>query len=392
MSPMNESWRTWAEGVLEGRAEQDLLRRRDVLDVSRRGERTELSGHNLTLFSSNDYLGLSSHPAVVEALCAAARKRGLGLRASPLVCGHTRDHEALEEDLARLKKTSAALLFSSGFAANLATISVLGSPDTEFFSDRLNHASLIDGTRLGRRLGATVSIYEHADAGHLEDLLKASNATRKVVITDGVFSMDGDLAPLPEIVELKNKYGFLLVVDDAHGTLVLGETGAGAAESLGLAHDAIDIHIGTLSKAFGAHGGFICTSRAMRDVILNRGRSYVYSTALPTPVVCAARASLEVFRTEPAHRRRLDEHRSAVSTHLGCDVQSAIVPILLGTEKRALDASNLLLQNGIHVSAIRPPTVPAGTSRLRIALNARHHPSQVDNLLQLLDSIVVEPA
>jgi 8-amino-7-oxononanoate synthase len=381
-----DPWGPWLRGALDGLAERDLLRRLRPLRADS-AVHVELGGRELTLFSSNDYLGLSAHPEVRGTVAEAARLRGNGPRGSPLVCGYTESHRALERELAELKGTEEALLFPTGFAANLAVLSALGGDGVTIFSDELNHASIIDGCRLARRRGAGLEVYPHADVEALDDRLAASGARRKLVVTDTVFSMDGDLAPLEELVAVKERHGAMLMVDEAHATLVFGETGAGVAEQVGVS-DRIEIQMGTLSKAVGALGGFVATSGKMKSWVLNRGRAYVYSTAPPVPVAEGARAGLRVGREEPSIRRRLWARVDQLGRRLGRDLPSPVVPVVLGDERRALAAAGALLERGFHVVAIRPPTVPPGTSRLRIALSAGHAESDVEALADALEEVL----
>ena len=337
----------------------------------------------VTLFSGNDYLGLSAHPKVRKAAATASEQFGMGPRGSALICGYTDAHEALEYDLAKLKGTEAALLTPTGFAANTSAIGTLGDDQTAIFSDTLNHASLIDGCQMAKRLGATVTRYRHADAAHLESLLADCTRPRKVILTDSLFSMDGDLAPLQDLAELRDRYDALLIVDEAHGTLVFGQNGGGVAEHFGVT-DRVDIHIGTLSKAIGAMGGFIACSKQWRDLILNKGRAQIFSTALPVPVVVAARTAIRVAQDEPALRQKLWQHVALVSQSCGLPDTSPIFSLPLGDEGSAMQESARLLQAGLHVTAIRPPTVPAGTSRLRLTVSAAHTASDIQRLTQVL--------
>lgn len=378
-------WNEWLGGAIDTLAERDLLRElRPIEPVDAVHVRSR--GRELTLFSSNDYLGLSHHPKVRRAVAEAAENGGMGPRGSALVCGYTEAHAALERELAELKEAEEALLFPTGFAANMAVISSLAGPEVAIFSDALNHASIIDGCRLARRRGATLNVYPHADMAALADQLAASDAARKLIVTDSVFSMDGDLAPLDELVRLKQAHDALLVVDEAHATLVFGESGGGVAEHFGVA-DAVDVHVGTLSKAVGALGGFAASSAEMRQWILNRGRAFVFSTAQPVPVVEAARQAVRVAVASPEIRRRLWRRVEQLGERLGRTLTSPIVPVVLGEESRALAASEKLLEKGFHVIAIRPPTVPPGTSRLRVALSAAHTAEDVDQLADILEEL-----
>lgn len=351
------SWDEWLAQGLRERQDAGLLRRTSVLDwpIER-------------IFSSNDYLGLSHHPDVRTAMSDAALQCGAGPRASALVAGYTDVHAELERRLAALKKTEAALLFPSGYAANVSILRALGQPGDGLavFADALNHASLIDGCDLLRRRRAQIHVYRHDDVAHLEDLLRASGASRKVVVTDGVFSMDGDVAPLAKIRALCDVYGALLVVDDAHGTLVYGESGAGVAE---LHNVRVDLLIGTLSKAVGQLGGFVACSAEWRAFLLNFARGFVYSTALPVPVVAGAIEALRVAR-DGTLRAALWSRISLFSEESGHALDGPIVSVIYGTPHDALNAAEALCKAGYHVIAIRPPTVPEGTSRLRIALSS----------------------
>ena len=345
----------------------------------------ERPDHKVVLFSSNDYLGLSSHPRVVHRTMEATQRFGLGPRGSPLVCGYTHLHEELESKLANLCRTQAALLFPTGYAANTATLTALvglgglsrGGRSCDIYSDALNHASIIDGCRLAQRYGARVHVYRHRDMDHLEALLQAGKAAHRLIVTDGVFSMDGTLAPLTALGDLKRRYGALLACDEAHATLVYDRLDGA---------DEVDVHIGTLSKAVGAMGGFAAVTREMREVILNAGRPLVFSTALPMPLVAAALASLELVAEEPGIRESLWARVRQLGEGLGKTLSAPIAPIILGDDQRAMRISSELLELGYHVPGIRPPTVPPGTARLRIALSAAHTQDDVAGLLHALAS------
>ena len=266
----------WVDAALEA-IEARGRTRSLVAVVPRSATEVEVGGRRVRLFSSNDYLGLSCHPAVREAAAAAASERGMGPRGAALVCGYTDLHEALEGELAELKETEASLLFPTGFMANLAAVSAVATRESTVFSDELNHASIVDACRLSR---AKVEVYGHGDVDHLESLVRASTAERKVVVTDTVFSMDGDAAPLGAIVEVKRRHGCVLVTDEAHATLVFGPRGGGLAEALGVSSE-IDLQVGTLSKAAGSLGGFVASSARLRALLLNTARPYIFTTALP---------------------------------------------------------------------------------------------------------------
>ena len=373
---------SWVDKALATLEQQTRLRQLLPLEpVS--PVRVRIDGRETVLFSSNDYLGLSQHPRVREATAQAALERGMGNRGSALICGYSDWHRALEDELADLKAAEDALLFPTGFAANLGLLSALASPETVFFSDALNHASIIDGCRLSR---CPVRIYRHGDVDHLESLLRAESATRKVIVSDSLFSMDGDVAPLKELAELKVRFGAQLVLDEAHATLILGKRGGGLAEAVGV-QEVVDFQVGTLSKAVGALGGFVACSSKHRSWLLNTARSFIFSTALPAPVVAAARMALEVHRHDPGLQARLWERIEQLGLAMGCELQGPIAPVLLGAEQRALDASRALMERGFHVNPIRPPTVPEGTSRLRIALCSEHLPSDIESLCFELGSL-----
>jgi 8-amino-7-oxononanoate synthase len=285
--------------------------------------------------------------------------------------------------LARLKETESALLFPTGYMTNLGVLQALGSEDTEIFSDELNHASIIDGCRLSR---SKISVYRHCDTNHLESLVKSSTAESKLVITESVFSMDGDLAPLRELCEIKSRYNFMLVVDEAHATLVYGPKGRGLSHQLGVS-EAIDIQVGTLSKAVGSIGGFVALSSKLKSYLINRARAYIFTTSLPIPNVVASLKAVEVATRDELLRERLWQNIEAFSDRLNLAAYGPIIPILLGSEQMATRASEQLMAEGFHVPAIRPPTVPPGTSRLRITLSSEHLPEHLDQLSELIEKI-----
>lgn len=330
----------------------------------------------ITSFGSNDYLGLSTHPEVRSDAAAAAAKYGCGPRSSALLGGYTHYHRELETSLAALKHAEEALLFPTGYAANMAVLGTLADgPDCAIFSDELNHASIIDGARLAARgAGSALYVYRHNDSNHLATLLAASKAPRKLIVSDSLFSMDGDFADVEGLVSLRDKYGAMLLLDEAHATLVCGDSGGGFAESAGLA-EKVDFSVGTLSKAFGSHGGFVTCSRLLKQLILSRGRPGIYSTALPLPTVAAASAALRV--ASPSLRERLWANIATFASETGIPFQSPICPVIIGESGRAMDASAALMREGFYCPAIRTPTVAPGTARLRIAISARHEPSTI---------------
>jgi len=342
-------------------------------------------------FCSNDYLGLSAHPEVVQAFADAVMKYGVGSGASHLVTGHTLAHEILEEALAAFTGREKALVFSTGYMANLGVIGALADQKAAVVSDKLNHASLIDGGRLS---GATVSRYRHGDADHAAELLAAiePEVTSRLLVTDGVFSMDGDLAPLPTLARYARSANAWLVVDDAHALGVIGATGRGSCEQFGLSSDDVPVLIGTFGKAFGTFGAFVAGDADLIDFLLQKARTYIYTTALPPAVAAATFAALEVAQRDSWRRERVLAHARRVHGVLGLrgTQVSPIVPVILKDEARALAASRELESRGFLVSAIRPPTVPAGTARLRVTLSATHEESQVDALIAAIADVVGE--
>jgi 8-amino-7-oxononanoate synthase len=378
--------RGWAQEEIAGLAAQGLLRSLDAL-ASPQGPVVRLGAETLLNFSSNDYLGLAAHPTVVAAASAALERWGMGAGASRLVVGDTEAHRALEAQLRDFEDAEAALLFSSGYAANLGMLPALVGPEDAVFSDALNHASLVDGCRLSR---ARVVVYPHADAAGLVAVLESTTARRKLVVTDAVFSMDGDVAPLADIADVCRREGAALLVDEAHATGVLGPRGAGLCEALGLTR-AVDVRMGTLGKALGAFGAYAATSAPVASLLLNRARSLVFSTALPASVCAAAGAALELLQGE-ALRARLwrNIHRFSEGLRaMGHPARptSAIFAVLLGSPERAVAASAFLRERGLLVKPIRPPTVKEGTSRLRFALSAAHTPEHLEQALAGLQEL-----
>ena len=371
---------------LTEREQARLYRHRQVLE-SPQGVDVVVNGERYVNFSSNDYLGLASHPKVIEALADGARKWGAGSGAAHLVSGHSLPHHALEEELAEFTGRARALLFSTGYMANLGAVSaLLGRGDT-VFEDRLNHASLIDAGILSR---ARLKRYGHADASELVTQLDATDSGSKLVVTDGVFSMDGDLAPLPELAQACQQKDVWLMVDDAHGIGVVGPHGRGSLEHFNLNTEAVPILVGTLGKAFGTFGAFVAGSETLIESLIQRARSYIYTTALPPAVAEATRASLRLIQTESWRREKLQQlvkrfRQGASESGLPLmDSFTPIQPLLLGDTERALTVSQRLREQGFLISAIRPPTVPEGTARLRITISAEHEEAHVDRLLNAL--------
>ena len=394
-SAPDDDWTRALGRALDGRSKADLLRTRRVVDGPQ-GPRIRLGGREYLNFCSNDYLGLANHPALREALARASAQFGVGSGASHLITGHGRCHEALETALARFVRRDRALLFSTGYMANLGTLSALVSRGDAVFADRLVHASLIDGALLSR---ARLKRYAHGDAAHLDRLLAKSAARRKLVVTDGVFSMDGDIAPLAELAPVCARHGAWLLVDDAHGLGVLGRDGGGVLSTFGLGSAEVPVLIGTLGKAFGTFGAFVAGHRVLTETLIQRARPYIYTTAPPPGVAAATRAALELVQKEPWRRQRLRElvarFRSGAA-RLGLplpDHETPIQPLVLGQPAAVLKASAVLASHGIHVAAIRPPTVPRGAARLRFTFSAGHSDEDLDRLLAALEACVTaQPA
>lgn len=380
-----------APALAERRA-RSLYRQRRIVDGPQ-GTVLNIDGRETLNFCSNDYLGLANHPDVVDAFKHGADQYGVGSGASHLINGHSRAHHALEEELADFVGRPRALLFSTGYMANLGVVSALVGRGDLVLEDRLNHASLIDAGQLS---GARLQRYLHADAGsldsHLNKLASQQNDKRTLVLTDGVFSMDGDLAPLPALAEVGHKHDAWLMVDDAHGLGVLGKTGRGILEHFGLSDTDVPILMGTLGKAIGTFGAFVAGSEALIETLIQQARSYIYTTALPPAVAEATRASLRIIQSDHAQREKLmaliQQFREG-ARQLGLTLMDSITPIqplIVGDAERAVAISDALLERGILVSAIRPPTVPAGTARLRFTFSAPHTEAQVDQLLNALES------
>ena len=344
-------------------------------------------GRRYRNFSSNDYLGLADHPRVKAAMTAAIARYGVGSGAAHLVCGHSREHQALEEELADFTGREATLLFSTGYMANLGTIQALAGRGDTVFEDRLNHASLLDG---GLASGARFQRYRHNDVDHLRQLLAATPAEGRLVVTDAVFSMDGDIAPLPALARACREQQAVLMADDAHGFGVLGPQGEGAVAEQGLTMTDVPVYMATLGKALGGFGAFVAGSRELVSYLTNFARPYIYTTAMPPALAAAMRESLRIVCEEAWRRQRLHmlirRFRQGVLAQ-GWQIMpsdTAIQPILLGEESTALNISQALAERGFWVTAIRPPTVPVGQSRLRITLTAAHDESDIDALLSTL--------
>ncbi len=368
------------------------LLRSPVCISSSTGPEIRINDKTFVNYSSNDYLNLSKHPRIIKAAESAIRKYGLGSGSSRLISGTYHSHQRLEERIAEFKNREAALVFNSGYAANTGIIPVIGGSDTAIFSDELNHASIVDGTRLAR---ADVQIYRHKDIDCLESLLKKYSGKKsikqKLIITDTLFSMDGDIAPLPDIVALAEKYDAILMIDDAHATGILGEKGRGGLEHFGI-QDKTVIQMGTLSKALGCFGAFVACNSELCELLKNRARSFMYSTSLPPAVAEAGKMAVEIVESGSVNlRKRLWKNRKRLYeglTRLGFETlnsESPIVPILIGDAKDALKAARHLYENRIFAPAIRPPTVPEGKSRIRFSVTSAHTNDNIDLLLNCLN-------
>jgi 8-amino-7-oxononanoate synthase len=369
--------------------ERAQLRRTPAV-TARTGIWVERDGRRLLSFSCNDYLNLSQHPQVIAAAIDATKRYGVGAGASRLVTGNHPLYAELETRLARLKGTEAACVFGSGYLANTGIIPALAGPDDLIVMDELSHACIHAGAKLS---GAEIQRYRHGDPSHAEEIMGAHRGTKKraLIATDGVFSMDGDIAPLAALSQLAQRFDAWLLSDDAHGLGVIGG-GRGSTFVNGAAHSpiAVPLQMGTLSKAVGAYGGYLCASNAVIDLMRTRARTFIYSTGLPPAVVAAAIAALEVIERDPAYAAEPLRKARLFTRALNLpDAQSAIVPVIVGDTAAALAASDRLCDNGFLVVAIRPPTVPAGTARLRFAFTAPHDDSDIARLAELVRSHVL---
>ena len=366
-------------------SQQGLRRSRRIID-SPQGINLICDGKPVINFCSNDYLGLANHPDVINAFKSAVDKYGVGSGSAHLICGHSSAHHQLEEELAAFTGRGRALLFSTGYMANMGAISALIGRGDTVLEDRLNHASLLDGGLLS---GAKFKRYAHVDTDRLSDLLGTATGN-KLIVTDGVFSMDGDIAPLNALSTVAKQHGAWLIVDDAHGFGVLGANGGGVTEAAGLSQDEVQVLVGTLGKAFGTFGAFVAGSEELIETLINTARTYIYTTALPASVAEATRASLKILRTESWRREKLKAliaRFRAGAAQLDLPLMpssSPIQPVWVGRAEKASLASQNLFENGFLVSAIRPPTVPANAARLRVTFSALHEEAHVDQLLEAL--------
>jgi 8-amino-7-oxononanoate synthase len=386
------NWLTSLQQGLQQRRVAQLYRQRRVLQ-SPQAAHIVVDGQSCINFSSNDYLGLANDPRVLAAFTAGAEKYGVGSGASHLVCGHSIEHHALEEELAQFTGRARALLFSAGYMANIGVVTALVKRGDFIFEDKLNHASLLDAGQLS---GARMQRFLHNDVAALQRRMEACpHSAKKLVAVDGVFSMDGDCAPLAELARLARTQSAWLMVDDAHGFGVLGETGAGLLQEAGLGQSEVPVLMATFGKALGTFGAFVAGSEALVETLVQQARSYIYTTAMPPAVAAATRESLRIVQQESWRREHLQHlvNRLRIgTTQLGLALMpssTAIQPLLVGAAANAVTLSEKLFELGFFVPAIRPPTVPQGTARLRITLSAVHSEDDIDRLLQALERIAI---
>ncbi len=381
-------WRDELAAQHEARKRDQLWRRRSVVSGPQSVE-VSVDGQQFVNFCSNDYLGLANHPDVIAAAVAAIRQRGTGSGASHLICGHSDDHQQVEHQIAEFIGAEKAILFSTGYMANLAIPQTFLGHDDMILLDRLNHASLIDG---GRYCEAKMKRYAHCDSDAVEKLLGDSEARRTLVSTDGVFSMDGTVAPVKKLKTICDQHDSVLVVDDAHGFGVMGDCGKGTLEDAQLNAAGNVLMVGTLGKSAGSFGAFVAGDAIYIETLIQFARTYIYTTALPPSVVAATGAAIKIIASQPERQEKLNaniaQFRSAImdSDLQLCDSSTPIQPILFGSAEATIQASEFLKRNGVWVSAIRPPTVPVGSARLRITLSSDHTSQQIAKLTGLLTS------
>lgn len=376
----NQPWQVFAETTLAQLQAATRLRVLRQIE-SAIGPSIVVDGHHLILCCSNDYLGLANDPRLKSAACAASERWGTGSGASRLIAGTLTPHSQLERQIADWKKTEAALLFNSGYQANVGVLQALLNSGDIVYSDALNHASLIDGCRLSR---ATVRVYRHGDAAHLAELLHndAKQGGKRLIVSDSVFSMDADEAPLAALCDLAKRYRAWLMLDEAHATGLLGDEGAGLAADLGLSQQ-VHIHMGTLGKALGSFGAYIAGSQQLIDLLINRARSFIFTTALPPALAATASAAIDIVRSDSDLRRRALERGAQLRQLLqqqGNKVlpgRVPIVPVLVGQDQATMTLAQTLYKRGVFAVGIRPPTVPEGSARIRLAVSAAHTPAQI---------------
>lgn len=385
---MKMSLDTKLKNDLENKKSNHLYRSRKIIETPQSVEPI-IDGKKVLSFCSNDYLGLANHPEVINSFKQAADKYGVGSGSAHLVSGHSVEHHALEEELVNFIGTERVLLFSTGYMANLGVVSALCDRHSEIYEDKLNHASLLDAVLLSR---AKRIRYPHLDIKHLQN--KLSSKENKFIISDGVFSMDGDLAPLDILVNIAKENNATLMIDDAHGIGVLGKKGKGVIEHFGLNSKQVPVLVGTLGKAFGTAGAFVAGSEELIETLIQKSRSYIFTTAMPAAVASATRTSLKLLTEENWRREKLQSliaqfRKGACELGLNLmDSITAIQPIIIGSSEQALKFSNQLLEKNILISAIRPPTVPEDTARLRITFSASHTEEHVNKLLSVLNEVL----
>jgi len=378
----------WVNQELEILKNQNLYRQFRILE-NIKATHADINGKNTVLFCGNDYLGLSRHPKLMEAARKVITEYGVGTGSARLISGTTTWHSALENRIATFLGKEKALLFSSGYLANLGTLTALIKKDDLILLDKLSHASLIDAAQYSK---GKLRIFPHGNLSYLEKILKASKEKRKWIVTDSVFSMDGDLVQLDQLIDLKNRYDAYLVLDEAHGTGVFGKNGKGVSEYFEVMNQ-IDIHIGTLSKAVGSFGGFVAGSSELIDYLMNHARSFIFETALPPSICAAAISGFDLIEEEPELRNRLWKNVRLLRSKLeetGAPLlpgESPILPVVFGDEKKTLDIAEMLMKNGFLIPAVRYPTVPKGKARLRITVSAAHKEDDIDRLINVVKQI-----
>ncbi len=383
---MSSDFNIYIKQQLQQVKADNLYRTRQIVEGTS-STQPVVSGQQVLAFCSNDYLGLSDHPEVCSAFIQAVKDYGVGSGSAHLVLGHTKAHHQLEERLADFCKTERALLFSTGYMANMGVISALTDKNDLIVEDKLNHASLIDGAQLSN---AKLVRYNHLDANHLQKRVESNQAGKTLIATDGVFSMDGDVAPLESILEVAKANNAITLVDDAHGVGVTGLTGRGTIEEQNIDPSDVDILLGTLGKGFGTAGAFVAASEDMVEFLIQKARTYIYTTAMPAAVALATIKSIDLIESESWRREHLQNLIIRFRTRaqqLGLNLMDSITPIqpiLIGDTVKAVEISNSLKQQGVIVTAIRPPTVPKGTARLRVTFSANHTEQHVDQLLDAL--------
>jgi 8-amino-7-oxononanoate synthase len=388
---LSAAFDSWLSERITTLKECDLYRELRVMNSGPK-PMVDMNGRKKLIFSSNNYLGLASDQRLIDAAKSTAKEFGIGSSGSRLTTGNSCWHEKLEERIASFKQTEASLLFSSGYLANIGVLSSLPTSGDIILSDELNHASIIDGCRLSK---ARTLVYKHVDLQDLENKLKETKPfTRRFIVTDGVFSMDGTIAPLDQIIALAKAYDAYVIVDDAHGTGILGENGRGISEYFGVKPD---VMIGTLSKAVGTEGGFVAGSYVLKDFLVNQARTFIFQTAIPPSVCAASIEAINIIEKESRRREALMEKVMLIRDRLlalGFQVkgnQTPIIPVILGEAKKAISVANKLQEHDIFAPAIRPPTVKEGESRIRLTVTAEHSNDDIDRLIKAFETIRNEP-